>query len=500
MRARQAGLWCAMLVFLLAPQAFAEEGAPRTWCNPLPLPDYPRGKFTFDKNAFSGFVGGVKRDFRETGDPTVIFYKDAWYLFPSCAMAWRSEDGVNWTYHPIEPSDIGYAPTVAQKGDTFYLTAQSDRVWSAPHPLGPWKVLGPIKDETGKPTRWWDPMLFVDDDGTMYCYYFKGEAKTGIFAVKLKDGDPTAFDGPPVHCFAFDPAHVWERYGDQNQDAELSWIEGPWMTKANGRYYLQYSGCGAQWKTYAVGCYMGEKPLGPFTYQPRNPILRHTGGLVNGVGHHSIVKGPGGSLWCFYTVLVRIDHDFERRLGMDPAGFDADGNLFVAGPTETPQWAPDVRANPERGNGTGWVNLSAGQGARASSSAPGREAAYAVDDNIRTWWEAAGDGPQWLEADLGREYAVESVRTMFADRGLEYAAKVVPGPYRYEVLGSKDGQAWVSLVDRRENAVERHIAYDRVDGPPKRAQHVRLVVHSAPRGMRIGVWEFTLFGTVPPPR
>ena len=43
------------------------------------------------------------------------------------------------------------------------------------------------------------------------------------------------------------------------------------MTKRNGTYYLQYSAPGTEWKTYAVGVYTSKRPLGPFTYAPRNP-------------------------------------------------------------------------------------------------------------------------------------------------------------------------------------------------------------------------------------
>lgn len=348
-------------------------------------------------------------------------------------------------------------------------------------------------------------MLFVDDDGTLYGYYFKGEANTGIYAVRMRDDDPTRFAAPPVHCFAYDPAHIWERYGDQNQNPHESWIEGPWMNKIGERYYLQYAACGAQWKNYAVGCYVGDSPLGPFTYQARNPILRHKNGLINGCGHHSLVEGPNGTLWCFYTVLVRIEHDFERRIGMDPAGFDAEGNLFVAGPTDTPQWVPGTVERPEQGsnNSAGLINLSTGQKTTASSSAPGHFPMYATDDNIRTWWEAQGDGPQWLQVDLCNDYTrdalratqgfrVGAARTLFADRGLNYSQGIVPAPYRYRIEGSLDAHQWMVLHDSTDCCEERHIAYDTWE--PQFIRYVRLLVISAPAGMRIGVWEFTVFG------
>lgn len=214
--------------------------------------------------------------------------------------------------------------------------------------------------------------------------------------------------------------------------------------------------------------------------------------MLSGVGHHSLVEGPQGTLRAFYTVLVGINHHFERRTGMDPAGFDPDGNLFIAGPSETPQFAPGLRRNPERGNDAGWLNLSAGQPVTASSHTPGGAPIYTCDDNIRTWWEADAPGPQSLQIDLGRAYGVSATRTMFADRGLDYAAGRLPGAYRYRIEGSLDGNNWTVLLDKSENKIDQHIGYDTWATAP--ARQVRLSVLSAPNGFRIGVWEFTVFG------
>ena len=477
-----------------------------TYCNPLALPEFQPAVLARRKAADTDdikWMNAVRRDFREMADPTVIKFEGKWYLFPSCGSLWWTEDFVNWTHHKIEPDNVGYAPTVVQKGPWLYLTACSDEMWRAKHPLGPWELLGNIKDEHGQKMRWNDPCLFVDDDGVMYGYH--GLGKDGIYVARMREDDPTQFDGPRVHCFAFEPEHIWERFGEFNQNPDVSYIEGGWITKREGTYYLQYSGPGTELKRYSLGCYVSDKPMGPWRYQKRNPILTDRGGLINGSGHHSMVEGPDGNLWCFYTCLVRIEHRFERRIGMDPVGFDGQGEMFVAGPTETPQWGPGVVKRPARAsdvrkredqwaNAVGWLPLSVNETVRASSWVEGREPAYAVDNVIRTWWEAAaGDEAPWLKVDLHREWEVGAVRTLFADRGLDYEAWVIPGPYRYRIEGSLDGQAWEVLVDKSGNTVDKHMEYDQVAGK-KRARYVRLVVVGWPMGMRLGVWEFTVFG------
>lgn len=275
---------------------------------------------------------------------------------------------------------------------------------------------------------------------------------------------------------------------------EKSFIEGAWMTKHNNKYYLQYSAPGTEFKCYGLGCYISDTPVGPWAYQKRNPILMHRGGLVNGCAHGCIVEGPNDSLWCFYTTLVRIEHVFERRIGMDPVGFDEHGEIYVAGPTETPQFAPGMSQHPARANDVGWKCLSSNALARASSQMPGHEPQYAVDDEIRTWWEAADAAPQWLMVDLGYAYTLYAFRTMFGDRGLDYDNGIVPGPYRYCIEGSLDRQTWSTLVDQSANTEDRHIAYD-LCTRPQTARYVRLGVLEAPQRMSISVWEFSVFGT-----
>ena len=44
-------------------------------------------------------------------------------------------------------------------------------------------------------------------------------------------------------------------------------IEGAWMTKHNGKYYLQYGAPGTEFSGYADGVIVGNHPLGPFTPQ-----------------------------------------------------------------------------------------------------------------------------------------------------------------------------------------------------------------------------------------
>ena len=484
----------------------------RTYCNPLPLPDYQWARHCRKP-------GFVAPSCREMADPTVIKFKGRWYLFPSAGMLWHSDDMVNWTHAPIEPFDPGYAPTVVVHCDWLYMSSSWDgsAIWRARDPMGSWERLGErredadggatwLVDHEGNPFRWGDPCLFSDDDGALYCYCnmqrptrpednhpWKLHPDEGvIFGVRLDPDEPFRCVDAPVRLIAYNPAHWWERRGEHNQLGSAPVMEGAWMAKHEGRYYLQYSGNGTEFKNYAVGCTIGDGPLGPFVSQAHNPILIHRGGLVNGTAHHSTVEGPDGRLWCFYTCRVNNVHPMERRIGMDPIRFLRNGEMAVDGPTEAPRLAPSP-STPGQPDDVGLVALSVNMRSTAATAAPGRDARYAFDDAMQTWWQPADtDAAPWIEVDLDDAFDIHSARIIFGDEGLDYVAGIAMGPYTYTVCGSLDGKEWHTLCDQTANAVDRHIAYE--TWPPSPARHIRLAIHSAPTGMRIALWELTVFG------
>ncbi len=286
--------------------------------------------------------------------------------------------------------------------------------------------------------------------------------------------DLTRFAGPPQHLFAFNSAHVWERYGEMNEYPDVAWVEGPWLQKHKGTYYLEYSASGTQWKTYAEGYYTAKSPLGPFTYAPNNPLLRKTDGLVTGTGHGSIVEGPDGQLWQFYTIVLN-NPPGGRRIGMDPVAFDKDGNMSVR-ITDTPQWAPGVVADPAKDGDSGSIPVSINKVramnslSRASSQQPGHDAAYAVDNSSGTWWEPGPDDAQptfTLELspatrfDVVQLFTIDSVRLMFTGGGRG-------------VLGSADGEGQADAVSARAAALRALKPLRRTrTRRPRRQTHLR---------------------------
>ncbi|MBZ5618055.1 MAG: family 43 glycosylhydrolase [Acidobacteriia bacterium] len=495
-------------------------GKSARYCNPLPL----------ETSSRDGSPQGVS-----LGDVTVVREGDLYYLFGTGGGAWVSSDFVNWKYQAVEVRGgrLPVAPHVAKYNGAFYMSGNSAPLYRASNILGPYEVLGPWKNEKGEPwtgvsngkpwTGAFDVDLFVDDDNKPYLY-FPGRSTDGIYVAPLDPKDLARFAAAPKHLFGFDKSHVWERWGDKNEYTNAAWIEGPWVLKRNGTYYLEYSASGTQCLSYASGIYTAKSPMGPFTYSSRNPLLRKTTGIVTGPGHGSIVKGPDGNWWVFYTIVL-ANPPGGRRLGMDPVGFDAQGNMFVRGVSETPQWAPGVVANPARDGDSGSIPLSVNklrvmnQHGSFSSQRPGHEAAYALDDSNGTWWEPAADDAQpSLTVDLGsitqfeteQYFVVDSSRIEFLARGGFGAGRgpaAAPPPpqqgataFRYRIEVSTDGKSYSTVLDKTNNSVTRYTEFDEI--PPVQCRYVRLTMTDWPRtgDLPLGIVEFTIFGNAAEPQ
>ena len=96
--------------------------------------------------------------------------------------------------------------------------------------------------------------------------------------------------------------------------SDKTYIEGAWMDKFEGKYYLQYAFAGTQYNTYGDGVYIGDSPLGPFKPAKNNPYSYKPGGFIPGAGHGSTMRDKKGGLWHTATMRISVNHDFERRV------------------------------------------------------------------------------------------------------------------------------------------------------------------------------------------
>jgi hypothetical protein len=83
---------------------------------------------------------------------------------------------------------------------------------------------------------------------------------------------------------------------------DLDWeghlIEGPFVTRQNGRYWLFYAGNDFSTPSYGIGVAVADHPLGPYTKQGE-PLLRSTGEWT-APGHASVAPGLDGEPQLFF--------------------------------------------------------------------------------------------------------------------------------------------------------------------------------------------------------
>ena len=454
-----------------------------TYCNPLPLPEIPRG-FLCD---------GVMPDFREQADPEVLYDGGAWYMYPSGGQAYVSRDLVHWDYHPIEiDHPLGYAPSACRCGERILLTSSRHwktgraSIWAAPAPLGPFVDLGTPVDRDGRPLELYlDPALFCDDDGRLYLYwgYSNGEEGT-ICGAEMDPANPTHAIGDIRTLLRFDGANEWEHYGEHHEHTGYGWDEGVSMFKHSGEYYLQYAADGTVFRNYCCAVSRSSaSPLGPFT-APRL-MLRSPHGFVNGTGHGGMTAGPNGSVWQFYTCRIARMHQFERRIGMDRVVFDAEGNPTVP-VTSAPQSVS--------GGDLGLVAVTENKPATATSAQPFAGAMMAVDGCTHTCWAPMADDPApALTVDCKGVFGMCALRLVWAELDLDYGAGRTPEPVRYEVRFYDAAHAEVpgARLDCRGNTRDLNVDFRAF--APVQARYASIFIERKDARVRHGLTDFTLF-------
>lgn len=464
---------------------------PRTYCNPInvdygytPIPD---------------FITAGKH--RATADPVIVTYKGDYYLFSTNQWGyWWSSDMSDWHFisrHFLRPEHKVYddlcAPAVCVKGDTmlvFGSTYSADfPIWMSTNPKGnEWKE-AIHKFEPGG----WDPDFFADDDGKLYMY----NGSSNEFPLYGAEIDPETFHlkGYRKEMYKLQPwKYGWQRFGENLDDIFLDpFIEGAWMTKHNGKYYLQYGAPGTEFSGYADGVVVGDKPLGPWVPQPM-PFSYKPGGFARGAGHGSTYQDKWENYWHVSTIGISVKNNFERRIGIWPAGFDKDGVMYCnTAFGDYPTYLPDGKADHVNGEFTGWMLLNYNKPVTVSSTLGSYYANNAVDEDIKTYWSAAtANAGEWIQSDLGQLSAVNAVQINYADQDAEFLGKSLGVYHQYKVLYSTDSKSWKTLIDKSHNKTD--VPHDYVELPqPIKARYIKLVNLHMPTG-KFAISGLRVFG------
>lgn len=480
-----------------------------TYCNPIDI----------DYTYMSHYRAERDVSYRSGADPAVVNFRGKYYLFVTRSHGyWVSEDMGNWRF--IRPQSWYFsgsnAPAAAVMDDK--IIAYGDPSGYGPiietdNPdLGNWKTNYAVINAPGGIQ---DPNLFVDTDGRVYLY----EESSNRWPIRGVELDAENFfipKGKQVDLFKLDPDnHGWERFGQDHRSDVDPFIEGPWMVKHNDTYYLMYGAPGTQWNVYADGVYTADTPLGPFTYAPYNPVAYKPGGFLNGSGHCSAVMDNRGNHWHFSTMAISVNYKFERRIGMYPAGFEENGQMYVnTAYGDYPHYLPDVEVENHKHRFTGWMLLSKDKPVNSNSVLTGvrrnvadeqengympeQEAAdYDIrkinDENIRTLWVAESNSDTlWFEMDLERVMTLRAFQLNYQDFNATIFGKPDTLRQQFVIETSVDGTAWQTTVDFSKNNQDRPHAYIELEQPIE-ARYIRFTNKFFPnRYLAIG--EFRIFG------
>ena len=409
-------------------------------------------------------------------DPSVAKFGDTFYLYATTDgfgwptgrwVVWKSKDFVHWSFRgesfPEITGQQNWAPGVPVLRNGRYwlpytLRGGEGRIAVADNPEGPFhdafgKVI--VKDI--------DQEFFIDDDGTPYFIWGRP-----IQSINRMKGDLSAVEEPTTRV-----------------DLRKGYVEGPFMFKRNGIYYM----CGANlgYAEYRIIYSMGDKPTGPFRFPEDNFIVQpNPADHLWGTGHGNVVRVNDRDEWVVVYLRSRMGERVDpfmeggnvyRQVCADRISFNADGTIKAHGPTR--QGVGVLGSSTERG-----TNLALGKTATASSSLRRYGPEKAVDGGFGTRW-IVGDtkaAESWWQVDLGQITRVERTELSF-----NYPTEITP----YTLQWSQDGTTWNLYADHTKDTIYES---PKVDRQAVTARYLRVVfAKSVTKGIPTGIWEFKAF-------
>ncbi len=259
-----------------------------------------------------------------------VIHKD--YLLQTGLDAFSSSDLIHWTKHDsvLSVKSVAWAayaiwaPSAIRLYGKYYLFfAANDIQKTDTFPGGIGVAVsnspgGPFVDSIGKPligkfehgAQPIDPMVYEDDDGSIYLYYGgQGHCVVAKLSKDLKQVIP--MPGGELYK-EITPEH---------------YVEGPFMIKRKGTYYFMWSEGDWGGADYGVAYAKSNSPIGPFTRAGK--ILETNPAIAKGPGHHSVLHIPNTDDW--YIVYHRHPLDSKgiskRVMAIDKMVFDKDGNI-----------------------------------------------------------------------------------------------------------------------------------------------------------------------------
>lgn len=458
-----------------------------------------------------------KYAYKEAADPTLIYFNDMYLLFTSkCGGFYYSKDLYEWEYHEDKNLEIHcYAPDVnVHDGYLYFCASNAIRKSKILRTKDPFKGF----QKVSAPFAFWDPHLYFEDEKAYL--YWGCSCKEPIWGIELDqktmmpkgEKQPIVIANPSEHgiddkdLFGDIRTTLWQKYIALFTGSG-TFIEGAFVNKFNGKYYFQYAAPGTEFPTYGNAVCIGDSPLGEYTFQTHNPYSIVPGGYTQGAGHGSTFEDEYGNLWHTASICVGVNHGYERRLGLWPAGIDEDGILFCNQYfADYPKERVTSKVDP-MSIGPEWMLLSYKKKTIASSFEEGCGPENTTDENIKTIWQSkTGEKGEYLELDLGESFQVHAVQVNFGDYhnlkknvsrymygGTMSQERYIDTDevlYGYKVEYSLNKDTWIDFGDGEcKTSFPHHMLEDDV-----KARFVRVTFIEAPYGQKFTISGLRVFG------
>lgn len=481
------------LLTFLSVTAQAQTGA--TYCNPIDL------NYRYNYEQLNDSIS-----YRSAADPVIINHKGEYFLFATISGGyWHSKDLKSWDYIiPNKwPMEDMCAPAALSVGDTLFLfqsTFEQRPIFYSVEPeKGNLQFYNRWLPRLPKDIGPWDPAIFYDEDLDKWYMYWGSSNVYPIFGAELDKRKRLSYKSDYKGLiFLNSEAHGWERFGRDHRSSIKPFTEGAWMTKHKGKYYLQYGAPGTEYNVYANGTYLGDHPLGPFTYAPYNPVSYRPGGFLTGAGHGNTFQDNAGNYWNTGTPWVAVNWNFERRMAMFPAGFDSDGQMF----SDTrfgdwPHYLPTRKWQKPDELFTNWMLLSYKKPVTASTVRDTFKTTSITDENIRSFWVADRNSPgEWVILDLLKQSEIRAVQVNFTDYKSTIFDGFDPKIYtQFKIYTSVNKQDWQLVADLTNEKRDRPNAYCELKVPVK-ARYIKYE-HQYVASRNLAISDIRVFGISP---
>ncbi|HKK11967.1 MAG TPA: discoidin domain-containing protein, partial [Flavobacteriaceae bacterium] len=208
------------------------------------------------------------------------------------------------------------------------------------------------------------------------------------------------------------------------------------------------------------------------------------------------------------------NYKFERRIGMYPAGFEDNGQMYVnTSYGDYPHYLPDTKVKDHKERFTGWMLLSYKKPVKTNSPLVKKdvnvvdesEKGYMQeqitdfsiqrinDEEIRSYWVSeANNDSIFIEVDLKKLMTVNALQINFQDFNSTIFGRPDNLRQQFVIQSSTDGKNWDTIADYSKNEKDMPHAYIELKQPVE-TRYIRYN-HVFCANNYLAISEFRVFG------